>query len=345
MPSVEKVAARAFDPVPRYLNTAAVGLPPRAVTRALRDRIAEWEAGGCDPPSFDADVARARSAYARIAGVDSSSVAISGPASVTAGMVAASLPDGAVVLCAEEDFTSVLFPFLADSRLRVRFVPLDRLLDSIDGTVDLVAASVVQSADGRVLDLDRLAEAATATGTRSFLDATQAAGWVPLDAGRFDVTVCHAYKWLCAPRGAGFTTVSGRAHDWLRPIGAGWYAGEDPWASIYGPPLRLAADARRYDLSPDWFSFVGAAESLELLAALGPAAIGPYSVGIANRFRQLVGLDPSNSAIVSVATNAADELRRAGFVASGRAGKVRLSFYLYNTLEDAEASAAVVNGA
>jgi selenocysteine lyase/cysteine desulfurase len=340
--SIENRAAEWFAPVPGYLNTASVGLPPRATMTELHRRLAEWEAGGTDPPTFDADVARARAAYARIVGVNPAAVAIIGPASTGVGMVAASLPDGAVVLCAEEDFTSVLFPFLADPRLKVRSVPLADLLGSIDDDVDIVAVSAAQSADGRVFDLDGLAEIAARTGFRTLVDSTQAAGWLPIAAGRFDVTVCHSYKWLCSPRGAGFLTVNESALDWLRPVNAGWYAGEDRWSSIYGPPLRLATDARRFDTSPDWFSIAGAVPALELLADLGPEALGGHGVGLANEFRRLVGLAPSNSAIVSVATTAGPDLAAAGIVTAVRAGLVRLSFHLYNTRADVERSAEIV---
>ena len=73
--------------------------------------------------------------------------------------MAASLRPRSVVLAAEEDFTSVLFPFLR-ADLEVRLVPLDRLLESITDEVDLVAVSAVQSADGRLIDLPALADAA-----------------------------------------------------------------------------------------------------------------------------------------------------------------------------------------
>jgi hypothetical protein len=177
-------AGQWFDPVPGYLNTAAVGLPCRATLTELDRRLAEWREGRCDPPSFDADVARARSAYARIVGVDASRVGVIGPGLGRGG-------DGGgfagrrcrSVLCAEEDFTSVLFPFLADPRLSVRTVPLDRLVNSIDDGVDLVAVSAVQSADGRVIDLDALARLAASAGARTLLDLTQSAGWLPIDAG------------------------------------------------------------------------------------------------------------------------------------------------------------------
>lgn len=331
-------AARWFHPVPGYLNTAAVGLPPRATLAELDRRIAEWRAGRCDPPSFDADVTRARAAYARIVGTNPSLVGVIGPASVGAGMVAASLPDRATVLCPEEDFTSVLFPFLADPRLDVRIVPLDAVLDSVRADVDLVAVSAAQSADGRVMDLDALASAAADAGALTFLDLTQAAGWLPIDASRFDVTVCHSYKWLCSPRGVGFVTVSEPALEWLRPVNAGWYAGDDPWTSIYGPPLRLASDARRFDTSPDWLSVAGAAPALELIAGVGVAAINGHDVALANAFREGLGLEPSDSAIVSIVTDRGPALADAGIVTAGRAGKVRLSFHLYTTTGDVAAA-------
>ena len=335
---------RWFDRVPGYLNTASVGLPPRRAVAACRERLAEWQAGRSDPPSFDPDVSRSRSAFARIAGTRPEQVGIASQVSTVSGMAAVSLEDRAVVLCAEEEFTSVTFPFLADSRLETRFVPLDRLLESVTDEIDLVAVSAVQSSDGRVIDLDRLVEVARDHDVRTFVDATQAAGWLTLDAGRFDVTACHGYKWLCSPRGAGFLTVSEEAMGWLKPVNAGWYAGEDPWASIYGPPLRLAHDARRFDVSPAWFSYSGAAEALEILADLGPESVGEYSVGLANRFRESVGLEPSNSAIVSLDSTAGNDLAAAGFSVAHRANRVRLSFYVYNSDEDADRAARIVTG-
>jgi selenocysteine lyase/cysteine desulfurase len=261
---------------------------------------------------------------------------------VATGLVASSLPNGANVLCAEEDFTSVLFPFLADSRLNTKVVPLDDLIDQIEPGTDLVAVSAVQSADGRVLNLDDLAAAATETSTRTYVDVTQAAGWLPLDSGRFDVTACGAYKWLCSPRGSGFMTV-GADHDWLIPRYAGWYSGDEPWQSIYGPPLRLAPDARRFNVSPAWFDFVAAAHAAELIADTGVPAIQSHSVGLANSLRSLLGMAPSNSAIVSVDTPHGEALARAGITAAVRAGRVRMSFYLYNTMDDVERTAGILN--
>jgi cysteine sulfinate desulfinase/cysteine desulfurase-like protein len=55
-------------------------------------------------------------------------------------------------------------------------VPLDRIAESMTSRTTLVAVSAVQSADGRVADLDALHAASAATGARVLLDTTQATG-------------------------------------------------------------------------------------------------------------------------------------------------------------------------
>ena len=102
-----------------------------------------------------------------------------------------------------------------------------------------------------------------------------------------------------SPRGSAFLALSERLQERLRPINAGWYAGADVHTSYYGPPLRLATDARRFDVSPAWFSWVGTAPVLELLEQIGVEAIRAYDVALANRFRAGLGLPPGGSAIVS----------------------------------------------
>lgn len=135
-------------------------------------------------------------------------------------------------------------------------------------------------------------------------------------------------------------TATEEAAEWLIPVGAGWYAGADRWGTIYGPPLPLAGNAHRFDLSPAWFSYSAAVPALELLGALGVESIRDHSVGLANKFRVEVGLEPSNSAIVSVAVDDPGVFSEAGVAAALRAGGVRLSFYVYNTVDDVERAVA-----
>ena len=275
-------------------------------------------------------------------------MAVGSQVSVFAGLVAAGLPAGSEVLVVSGEFTSIVFPFLAQAgrRVVVREVPLERLADAVSARTTLVAVSAVQSADGRLADLDALSEATGASGARVLLDTTQATGWLPVDAGRFAYTVGGGYKWLLAPRGTCFFTVQPALVDELVPNNAGWYAGAQPWDSIYSGPLRLASDARRFDVSPAWYSWVGQAPALDLLSEVGVDALHGHALGLANRFRAAVGVAPGDSAIVSLATPAdvRPQLDRAGVVGSMRAGRLRLSFHVNNRPADADRAAEALVG-
>ena len=223
--------------------------------------------------------------------------------------------------------------------MTVTTVPAARLAEAIDARTDVVAFSAVQMSTGDVADLDAIAGAARHHGAQTVVDATQACGWMPIDATRFGAVVCAGYKWLTLPRGTAFMTVGEEFQQSVVPHSAGWYAGADVHASYFGPPLRLASDARRFDTSPAWFSWVGAQPALELLNRTGVGSVYAHDVALANRFRAGLGMQPSNSAIVSVADEgAAQRLQRAGIVAVLRGGRLRASWHLYNTEQDVDAA-------
>jgi selenocysteine lyase/cysteine desulfurase len=334
-------AQRLFDPEVAYLNTATYGLPPRTAFDALRAAAGEWRHGRTSFEGWDRSVGAARTSFARIAGVPEDDVAVGAAVSYFAGLVAAALPAGARVLSVEGDFTSLLFPFLAQEErgVRVELVPLERVAEALGAEHDLVAVSAVQSADGRLADLDAIAAAAAHHGVRTFVDTTQAMGWLPVACGHFDYTAAAAYKWLLCPRGTAFCTVGAERRAELLPHAAGWYAGPDALGTYYGAPLRLAGNARRFDLSPAWLSWVGAAPALALLADVGVEAIHAHDVRMADRLRAGLGLPPGDSAIVSIGglpEDAAERLAHAGVMAAGRGGALRLSCHLYTTEDDVD---------
>ena len=128
------------------------------------------------------------------------------------------------------------------------------------------------------------------------------------------------------------------AAEGLIPHLAGWYAGEVPMSTLYGGPLRVAQSARRFDVSPAWLSWVGHAPALALLEEIGIEAVHAHDLGLANRFRAGLGLEPGDSAIVSLALDddAGDRLRAAGVMAAGRGGGLRFSFHLSTTPGDVD---------
>jgi selenocysteine lyase/cysteine desulfurase len=131
----------------------------------------------------------------------------------------------------------------------------------------------------------------------------------------------------------------------ITPYTAGWYSGADPWASCYGPDLHLAEDAGRFDVSPAWHAWMGAEAALGFAASLDAEEVRDHAVGLANVFRERLDLAPSNSAIVTWPDADGIELAalsRAGITASGRAGRARVAFHLWNDDEDVDLAATTL---
>jgi selenocysteine lyase/cysteine desulfurase len=338
-------ARRLWEPAGVYCNTASYGLPPRPAWEALQSAMADWRGGRTSWEGWGDSTDWARAAFARLVGVDVTRVAVGSTVSELVGSAVTALPAGARVVVPDVEFTSTLFPLLVQRRLEVETTAPQDLAEAVAGGADAVAFSAVQMSTGEVADHEAIADAAQATGAITLCDATQAVGWLPLRADRFDAVVCGAYKWLTSPRGTAFMVVSDRLLERAVPHSAGWYAGEDPHSSYFGPPLRLATSARRLDLSPAWFSWVGTQPALELIEQVGVAAINAHNVALANRFRAGVGLAPSNSAIVCAdLPGAADRMERAGIIAAVRGGLLRTSWHLYNDESDVDAVLDVVRG-
>jgi selenocysteine lyase/cysteine desulfurase len=337
---IEK-AKTLFQAEPGWLNTASYGLPPQPAWDELQAALSDWRTGRTSWEAWGEAVDRARAVFARLVGVEATDVSIGAQVSQMLAPIAESIPDGANVLMPDEEFTSNVFPWLVQERrgLRVQSVPAGQLAAAIDEHTDVVAFSVVQSATGEVADVPAIAAAAQEVGALTVADGTQACGWLPVDARQLDVLVAGAYKWMLSPRGTGFLVTTPALRERIVPSQAGWYAGDDPHTSYYGAPLRLAADARRLDISPAWFNWVGTAPALELLEQVGIENVNAHDVGLANRFRAGLGLPASNSAIVSTAVpDAQRRFADAGIRAAVRGGRLRASFHLYTTEADVDAA-------
>ncbi|HUQ58637.1 aminotransferase class V-fold PLP-dependent enzyme [Lentzea sp.] len=302
-----------FDVEPGYLNTASIGVPPRHVADAVAAAHVRWRRGQDTSGTFTEAVETSRAAFGKLVGVPVTSVACGATVSQFVSLVAQALPAGSKIFVEPGEFTSVSLPFVAAGH---------QIVSTVD-ECDLVAVSLVQSADGSIADL----EALRAPGKPVLLDVSQAAGWMPLSLAWADFVIGVAYKWLMSPRGAAWMAVRPDRMDLLRPVAANWYStGEN-----YGTELLLRPDARRFDLSPTWFSHVGAAVALPWVASLDLDAVRAHCVGLTDRLLTGLGLPPSGSAIVSV-----DVPPVPGVVSSVRAGRTRFACHMYNTVEDVD---------
>ncbi len=324
-----------------YLAACTTGLTMAGTRRATE---ADW-ARRPDIGEYSRAVEASRSHFAALVGVAADRVSIGSHTSVQVSLLAAALPDDAEVLCPEDEFSSLVLPFVHAGRgIRVRTVPLRDVARAIRADTALVAFSLVQSATGEVADVDAIVAAAAHYGVRTVCDATQAVGWMPVDARRFDALLCHTYKWLCCPRGVAFLTLSDDFARTLRPVQAGWYAGDDPWTSCYGGDADLAGCARRFDVSPAWQAFVGAEPALAAFAAAPIHDVHAHVTRLAAAFRARLELAAPMraSAIVTWPDHAGQDLARltaAGIVASGRNGRARVAFHVFNDDADVELAA------
>ncbi|MFC3576125.1 aminotransferase class V-fold PLP-dependent enzyme [Streptomyces yaanensis] len=349
METFETLVRAEFAPKNTYLNTASTGLMPARTVEAMRTAVESAAAG--QPTDMFADVEAARASFARLTGVPVRRVAAGASVAVYTGLIAASLPQGAEVVTAEADFSSVVNPFHMRRDLTVRTVPLERIAESVRPGTALVAVSAAQSADGRIADLPAIRAAASAHGARTYVDASQATGWLPIDADAYDFVAAVAFKWLVCPRGVAFLVVPEDLGG-LTPLFAGWVAGEEPWDSCYGPVAELARSARRFDESPALFSYAGARHSLALLEELGLEHVRAHDLALADRFRaglrelDVAPVPAPGSPIVSMPGLGLrqPELSRAGVEVSDRAGNLRVAFHLYNTPADVDRVLDVLSG-
>ena len=323
-----------------FLAVASIGLPTRETVAAQKADLDLWSAARRDPMDYDGVIARTRGYYATLVGMSADRIAMGSQTSVLTSVVAAAVPDGAEVLSVDGDFSSIVFPFLQRPGIRVRTVALSELAGSIGDNTWLVVFSHVQSSTGVVADVAAILASAARHKTFTFCDTTQSAGVHPVDAALFDATVCHTYKWLCAPRGVAFLTLSERFERELTPVQAGWYAGDQVWKSCYGPTMELAADARRFDVSPAWPAWIGAEPAIRMFSELDIDEVWALGSGLGDALCDGLGIERQHQAIVTWADPDGHDLKKlvaAGITASGRAGRLRAAFHLWNDETDVAA--------
>ena len=135
------------------------------------------------------------------------------------------------------------------------FLPLDEWnrdveagLASLERELDkgarLVAVSAVQFQTGLRMPLAEITKLAHQRGAQVFVDAVQACGAVPIDAGaaHVDYLACGSHKWLMGLEGCGFVHVHPSRVADLRPNTAGWLSHEEGLRFLFEGPGHLRYD-------------------------------------------------------------------------------------------------------
>lgn len=351
-----------------YLNHASTGPLPERARRAIEGLTRERsEPFRLSDERLQGILADARRRAARLIHADAGEIALTTNTSYGLNLAARMLPlePGDVVLVSEGEFPANVFPWrqLEDKGVRMELLPvttrgwpdeagmLERMADP---RVRVLAISHVQFHTGYKADLARLGAAARASGTWLVVDAIQALGQVPFDVREtpVDLLACGAQKWLLSPWGSGFCYVRRELIGRLAPPFAGWSAfqGTEDFSTLcdYSGPLR--DDARRFELVTLPFQdMLGMVHALDLLEEIGIARIEAHLAALGEpvlewaRRREVGVVSPEGaSGSGMVCLRAADlprghaALREAGVVASVREGALRLSPHCYNTVEEME---------
>jgi selenocysteine lyase/cysteine desulfurase len=350
-----------------YLNQASVGLIGQAAVTAMHGFLENVARHG-NLYMADSDEINYGHALRGVAGRlfhnDPSRIAILSCASELLGQIPLlfRLKPNATILAVSSDFPAITRPWIRQSyseKICIRFVDdhpgrdlTDAIINAIDETTGVIAVSSVQYATGTLVDARRIARTARKVGAFLVVDATQAAGAMPVDTSTFDAdaVVASGYKWLGGHGGVALAALSESLLKQL-PILPGWMGAPDPF-DFDAKSVSFASDARRFTESTlSYISFVGLTVSIEQLLSLGENRIEAHARQLAAMlidgareygWQPFHGVQsvPASPHIISLgntrksAREAVEKLRDQRIICSARGERIRVSLAPYNDAGD-----------
>ena len=260
------------------------------------------------------------------------------------------------------EFPANIYPWLSlrGAGVRVKMVPedkgripLERIIDLIDGRTRVVTVSSVQYASGFRTDLAALGKACQERGVLFCVDAIQSLGVIPIDvrAMRIDFLSADGHKWLLSPEGAGIFFCRHELLGLLQPSQVGWANVKD--ALDFGKyNLEYRDDARRFDSgSYNLAGIWGLGASIEWLLSFGVDQVWDrvrmltdrLAAGVkAKGYRVVSSREASEaSGILAFVSDTHDHTRLVNHlrqeyrtVITTREGRLRVSPHFYNTEEE-----------
>jgi len=345
-----------------YLNSCSQGALSDAVEDGLREYVASWHEHGSPWDIWVERYEAARSQFAAFIGATADEVAIVPSASAGINAVASALTFDRrkKVVMGEFEFPTMGHVWLAQQKrgAQVEFVsavdngiPTDNYERAIDRQTLIVPLTGVCFMNGFRSPVREVVRLAHANGALVMLDDYQDCGTRPVNVRTADVDfyVTGALKYLLGASGLAFLYVRKDLIASLQPTITGWFAQSNPFAfdvKHFDP----APSARRFEAgSPPICNIYAAMRGIELLQEIGldnvSSQIHELVSALLNGAQQLgaCAKTPTTSVgplVVLQCQDAArlvEKLAASGIVCSSRHDGLRLSFHVYNTLEDVRA--------
>ena len=345
-----------------YLNTCSQGALSDAVEGGFENYIASWHEQGSPWETWVKRYEEARTAFARFIHASPEEVAIVTSVSAGINAIASALNfrERSKVVMGEFEFPTMGQVWLGQ-RVRgaeVQFVKAqgnsisaDAYEKVIDRNTLIVPLTHVCFKNGFRTHVSTITQMAHDAGALVMLDDYQDCGTRPLDVKAMDLDfyLTGTLKYLLGPPGLAFLYVRQELISWLTPTVTGWFGQANQFA--YNPQhFELSPTARRFESgSPSVPNVYGAVPGFQMLEEIGMEQVAGHieklTRALMNRACEL-GLLPKTPAgslgpLVVFECRDSVQLVQAlaqhGIVASNRFDGLRISFHVYNTLDDVEA--------
>jgi selenocysteine lyase/cysteine desulfurase len=350
-----------------YLNSCSQGALSDAVQAGLEDYVASWHEQGSPWETWMNRYEEARTAFAQFINASPDQVAIVTSASAGINSVASALNfrERKKVVMGEFEFPTMGHVWLGQ-RVRgaeVQFVkaegnciPAVNYEKMIDRNTSIVPLTHVCFKNGFRSEVNAVTQIAHRSGALVMLDDYQDCGTRPVDVKALDLDffVTGTLKYLLGPPGLAFMYVRKELISSLVPAVTGWFAQTDPFT--FDPQhIDLSPTARRFESgSPPVPNLYAAVPGFELLREIGME----YVAGHIKRLTQSLlrcahdlgirAKTPADSVGPLVVLQCKDstllvqKLAENDIVASNRHDGLRISFHVYNTMDDVKAVADVL---
>jgi selenocysteine lyase/cysteine desulfurase len=288
-----------------YLNHGGISAPSVAVQHAVNEVLDDYARRGAGAfLRWNEQRTRLKGKLGALIGVAGNDIALL--PNTTRGVIDVALcfpwSKGDRVILFTGEFPANVTPWqraAATFGVELCFLPLDEWnrdveagLASLERELDkgarLVAVSAVQFQTGLRMPLAEIVQRCHARGAQVFVDAVQACGSVPTDAGAagVDYLACGSHKWLMGLEGCGFLYVHPDRVGELRPSTAGWLSHEEGLRFLFEGPGHLRYD-RPIKHSVDFLEggnyntagLAGLEASLDLIQQIGVTTIHEHVNG------------------------------------------------------------------
>ena len=345
-----------------YMNTCSQGALSDAVEAGFDDFIASWHEQVSPWERWVEYYEAARTAFANFINASPDEVAIVTSVSAGINSIASAFDfrERQKVVMGEFEFPTMGHVWLGQ-RARgadVRFVsadgngiPIANYERAIDRHTLIVPLTHVCFKNGFRSEVSAVTEIAHNSGALVMLDDYQDCGTRPVNVKAMDLDfyLTGTLKYLLGPPGLAFLYVRKELISSLTPSITGWFAQANPFA--YNPQLfELSPTARRFESgTPSVPNVYGAVPGFQLLEKIGMENVAAHIKSLARALLRsaselgIVTKTPEDSTGPLVVLHCKDstllvkKLAEDDIVASNRYDGLRISFHVYNTMDDAQA--------